>query len=100
VHGLTHAEAVYGWTLGGSIMTFAIPAGLFIVIAVILYFLFARPHTAPGHRDLVPAAAGAVRASAQPPATPARSQGAAGTAAGAVGGEDTGQAAEGARDGP
>jgi hypothetical protein len=48
------------WTLAGSIMTFAIPVGGFIVAATWLYFLYTRPHTVPGHRELMPAAAGAV----------------------------------------
>jgi len=67
------------WTLAASIMTFAIPIALFIVVATVLYFLYTRPHTVPGHRDLVPAtgatgsgrhAAGAPRPAAgqQPPA--------------------------------
>src|SRR5262249_2916406 len=55
-------------------MTFAIPVGLFVVVAAILYFLYTRPRTVPGHRDLVTAggrhAAGAPRAAAaQPPPT-------------------------------
>ena len=63
------------WSLAGSIMTFAIPVGLFVVVATILYFLYTRPHTVPGHRDLVPAGgrhtAGAPRhAAAQPPPPP------------------------------
>ena len=51
------------WTLAASIMTFAIPVALFIVVAGALYFLYTRPHAVPGHRDLVPAtgAAGAGR---------------------------------------
>ena len=61
------------WTLAASIMTFAIPVALFVVVATVLYFLYTRPHAVPGHRDLVPAgsgrhAAGAQRgAAAQPP---------------------------------
>ena len=59
------------WSLAGSIMTFAIPAGLFVVVATILYFLYTRPHTVPGHQDLVPAGGrhtpGAPR---QPPQAP------------------------------
>src|SRR2546430_888735 len=56
-------------------MTFAIPVGLFVVVATILYFLYTRPHTVPGHRDLVPVGgrhtAGAPRhAAAQPPPAP------------------------------
>jgi hypothetical protein len=46
------------WTLAASIMTFAIPVALFIVVATVLYFLYTRPHTVPGHRDLVPASGG------------------------------------------
>jgi hypothetical protein len=33
--------------LGGSIMTFALPYGAFIVIAVALFFLYRRPHSGP-----------------------------------------------------
>jgi hypothetical protein len=63
------------WSLAGSIMTFASPVGLFVVVATILYFLYTRPHPVPGHRDLVPAGgrhtAGAPRhAAAQPPPAP------------------------------
>jgi len=46
------------WTLAASIMTFAIPVALFVVVATVLYFLYTRPHTVPGHRDLVPATGG------------------------------------------
>ncbi len=59
------------WTLAGSIMTFAIPVGLFVVVATALYFLYTRPHVVPGHRDLVPAgrhAAAAAPAAAAPAA--------------------------------
>jgi hypothetical protein len=67
------------WTLAGSIMTFAIPVGLFVIVATALYFLYTRPHVVPGHRDLVPAgrhaagaapAAAAPSAAAPPPAAP------------------------------
>jgi hypothetical protein len=69
------------WTLAASIMTFAIPVAIFVVVATVLYFLYTRPHAVPGHRDLVPAtggatgsgrhAAGAPRPAAQqPPAAP------------------------------
>jgi len=55
-----NVAAVVGsdWTLAASIMTFAIPVALFVIVATVLYFLYTRPHTVPGHRDLVPAAAG------------------------------------------
>ncbi len=69
------------WTQAAAIMTFAIPVGIFVVVATWLYFLYTRPHAVPGHRDLVPAtgrhAAGAPRHVAaqtppaqQPPAAP------------------------------
>ena len=54
------------WTLAASIMTFAIPILLFVVVATVLYFLYTRPHAVPGHRDLVPAA-GSGRHAAGPP---------------------------------
>jgi hypothetical protein len=46
------------WTQAAAIMTFAIPVGIFVVVATWLYFLYTRPHTVPGHRDLVPATGG------------------------------------------
>jgi hypothetical protein len=55
VQHLILADFGSDWSLAGSIMTFAIPVGLFVVVATILYFLYTRPHTVPGHRDLVPA---------------------------------------------
>jgi hypothetical protein len=47
------------WTQAAAIMTFAIPVGIFVVVATWLYFLYTRPHAVPGHRDLVPATGGA-----------------------------------------
>jgi len=72
VQHLILADFGNDWSLAGSIMTFAIPVGLFVVVATILYFLYTRPHTVPGHRDLAPAGgrhtAGAPQpAAAQPP---------------------------------
>ena len=68
------------WTQAAAIMTFAIPVGIFVVVATWLYFQYTRPHAVPGHRDLVPAtgsigggkhAGGAPRpAAAQPPPAP------------------------------
>jgi hypothetical protein len=52
-----HATAASGWSLSGSILTFAFPMGLFIVAAAVLYLQFSRPHQIPGHRKLVPAQA-------------------------------------------
>lgn len=46
------------WTQAGAIMTFAIPVGLFIVVATWLYFTYTRPHAVPGHRELLAAGAG------------------------------------------
>jgi hypothetical protein len=75
VQHLILADFGSDWSLAGSIMTFAIPVGLFVVVATILYFLYTRPHPVPGHRDLVPAGgrhtAGAPRhTAAQPPQAP------------------------------
>jgi hypothetical protein len=41
--------------LGGSIMTFALPYGAFIVITLGLYYIFKRPHNVPRMRYLRPA---------------------------------------------
>ena len=43
------------WTQAAAIMTFAIPVGIFVVVATWLYFQYTRPHAVPGHRELVPA---------------------------------------------
>lgn len=40
--------------LGGSIMTFALPYGAFIVIATALYFLFRARHSSPRLKYLTP----------------------------------------------
>ncbi len=68
MHGLILADLGNDWSLSGSIETFAIPVGLFIIVAAILFYLLTRPHTVPGHRDLAPAAAGAAQAAAATPA--------------------------------
>jgi hypothetical protein len=39
-----------GWSFGGSILTFAFPILLFIVVAVALYILYTKPTVVPGHR--------------------------------------------------
>jgi hypothetical protein len=45
---------------GGAVLTFAFPVALFVVVAVILYLLFSRPHRrVPDRRILVPAHAAA-----------------------------------------
>ena len=38
------------WTFGGSILTFAFPMILFIVVAGALYVLYTKPEFVPGHR--------------------------------------------------
>ncbi|HEY2577349.1 MAG TPA: hypothetical protein VGI74_13675 [Streptosporangiaceae bacterium] len=46
-----HATAASGWSLSGSILTFAMPMLLFIAAATVLYLLFTRPHQVPGDAD-------------------------------------------------
>jgi hypothetical protein len=41
---------VSAWTFGGSILTFAFPMILFIVVAGALYVLYTKPESIPGHR--------------------------------------------------
>ncbi len=66
MHVLILADLGSDWSLAASIMTFAIPVGLFVVVAAILFYILTRPHTVPGHRELATAGAGATRASAGP----------------------------------
>jgi hypothetical protein len=37
------------WSFGGSILTFAFPMILFIVVAATLYVLYTKPEFVPGH---------------------------------------------------
>jgi hypothetical protein len=37
------------WNFGSSIMTFAFPGGLFIVVALALWVAYTKPETVPGH---------------------------------------------------
>jgi hypothetical protein len=39
------------WTFGGSILTFAFPMILFIVVACALYVAYTKPELVPGHRN-------------------------------------------------
>jgi len=39
------------WTFGGSILTFAFPMLLFIVVACALYIAYTKPEVVPGHRN-------------------------------------------------
>ena len=50
MHGLIVASAASAWSFGGSILTFAFPMILFIVVAVGLYVVYTKPEVVPGHR--------------------------------------------------
>lgn len=50
--GMIHATAASGWSLSGSLLTFAFPMLLFAIAATVLYLLFSRPHRVPGHKRL------------------------------------------------
>jgi hypothetical protein len=39
------------WTFGSSILTFAFPMILFVVVAVALYVAYTKPELVPGHRN-------------------------------------------------
>jgi hypothetical protein len=41
---------VSAWTFGGSVLSFAFPMLLFIVVAGALYVLYTKPEFVPGHR--------------------------------------------------
>ena len=58
------------WTFGGSILTFAFPMLLFIVVACALYVAYTKPELVRGHRN--PAAERPVTYTAVPgePAVP------------------------------
>ena len=66
------------WSFGGSILTFAFPMILFIVVAATLYVLYTKPEFVPGHRAgwierpvTYTALPGKPTAEAQAPAAPA-----------------------------
>jgi hypothetical protein len=50
VHGLIADSDTSAWSFGGSILTFAFPMILFIVVATALYVIYTKPETVPGHR--------------------------------------------------
>ena len=50
MHVLASAPPGSAWTFGGSILTFAFPMILFIVVAVALYVLYTKPEVVPGHQ--------------------------------------------------
>jgi hypothetical protein len=74
---LADGPAMY---LGGSIMTFALPYGAFIVIATALFFLYRRPHHGPRLKYLTSGAVSSVL-TREPGSIPAPATGT-GTAAG------------------
>jgi hypothetical protein len=57
------------WSFGGSILTFAFPMILFIVVACALYVAYTKPELVPGHRN--PAAQRPVSYTAVPGEPPA-----------------------------
>ena len=77
------------WSYGGSILTFAFPMILFIVVAVALYVLYTKPEIVPGHR--VPSAERPVSYTAIP-GTPTVTE-AGGSSASAAGAPTAAQAA-------
>ena len=56
---------VSAWTFGGSILSFAFPMLLFIVVAGALYVLYTKPEFVPGHRAPGAGAAGVLHAGAR-----------------------------------
>jgi hypothetical protein len=67
VHALILADGPTRY-LGGSIMTFALPYGAFIVIAGVLFYIYRRPHSVPRLKYLRPATQTAV--ATREPGTP------------------------------
>jgi hypothetical protein len=57
------------WTFGSSILTFAFPMLLFVVVACALYIAYTKPELVPGHRN--PATERPVTFTAVPGAPPA-----------------------------
>jgi hypothetical protein len=64
VHSVIADSAGGAWSFGGSILTFAFPMILFIVVACALYVAYTKPELVPGHRN--PAAQRAVTYTAVP----------------------------------
>jgi len=79
------------WSFGGSILTFAFPMILFIVVACALYIAYTKPELVPGHRN--PAAERPVTYTAVPGEPPAAAGGQASSAA--PGGQASSSAAGG-----
>jgi hypothetical protein len=55
VLALTAAATDSAWNAGGSLLTFYFPIGLLVLVVALLYLQFARPHTIPGRKPLMPA---------------------------------------------
>ena len=51
MHSVLADPAGRAWTFGGSILTFAFPMLLFIVVASGLYVTYTKPELVPGHRN-------------------------------------------------
>jgi len=52
VHGVIAASASSSaWSFGSSILTFAFPMILFVVVASALYVAYTKPELVPGHRN-------------------------------------------------
>ncbi len=51
MHRVIADSANSAWSFGSSILTFAFPMILFIVVACALYVIYTRPQLVPGHRD-------------------------------------------------
>jgi hypothetical protein len=49
MQGLMADSAGSAWTFGASILSFAFPMTLFIVVASALYVLYTKPEYIPGH---------------------------------------------------
>jgi hypothetical protein len=49
VHGLIAEAGGGAWTLGGAILSFALPMILVVVVAIGLYVVYTKPEVVPGH---------------------------------------------------
>jgi hypothetical protein len=49
VYGVLADSAGGAWTFGASILTFAFPMILFVVVITALYVLYTKPEVVPGH---------------------------------------------------
>jgi len=81
---LADGPAMY---FGGTIMTFALPLGAFIVISIVLYYLFRSAHSGPKLKYLTTAPFASV-GTREPGAAPAPGAAAAAPAAVAAAAED------------